>query len=207
MIRFLRRIHWAALSIPALALGLGLAGHSWAAPPELAIKACAACHEADGNSTIGQYPKLSGQKFDYLTLQLQAFRSGERASAIMKPFAQSLTDAEIDALSRYYSAEHEVPETSPIAPDAPRGRVIFRASCASCHTSGGSRRGMMGGGMMMRTSPAITPNLFAQHAAYVVQQLDAYASGARPGRVMGPIAARLSREDRQAVADYLASVK
>lgn len=61
--------------------------------------------------------------------------------------------------------------------------------------------------MMMRTRPAITPNLFAQHATYLAQQLDAFASGARQSSVMGPIAARLSAGDRKAVADYLESVK
>lgn len=196
-----------------MALAAGLAGPGRAAPPELATTTCAACHGANGNSTNGQYPKLAGQKVGYLALQLQLFRSGDRASSIMKPFAQSLTDAQIAALARYYSAEAETPEKGPVAPDAGRGAAIFRTgggvatACALCHASGGYGGGMMGGGMMMRTRPAITPNLFAQHATYLAQQLDAFASGARHSSVMGPIAARLSAEDRKAVADYLESVK
>ena len=62
-------------------------------------------------------------------------------------------------------------------------------------------RGRMG--MMMGNSAAI-PNLYGQHAAYIVKQLDAFASGARPGTVMGPIAAALSPQARRAVAEYLA---
>jgi len=67
--------------------------------------------------------------------------------------------------------------------------------------------GMMGDGMMMRTAPEITPVLFGQSSGYLVAQLKAFSTGTRPGTVMGPIAARLSRADRQAVADYLAGQK
>jgi cytochrome c553 len=62
-------------------------------------------------------------------------------------------------------------------------------------------RGGMG---MMMGNVATVPNLFGQHAVYTVQQLDAFASGARRGSVMGPIAAGLAPQDRRAVAEYLA---
>ncbi|MBI1220761.1 MAG: c-type cytochrome [Rhodobacteraceae bacterium] len=217
MTRHARLFHRAILSVPALAFALGIAGPVWAAAPQLATTTCSACHGVDGNSTDGQYPKLAGQKAGYLRLQLEAFRSGARPSAVMKPFAQSLTDAQIAELARYYSANREAPEKEPVAPDARRGAAIFRtgggtgAACATCHATGGFGGGMMGGGMMgggmMRTNPAVTPFLFAQHATYLAQQLDAFASGARPSTVMGPFATQLSPDDRKAVADYLASVR
>lgn len=207
----------AILSLSALTFAIAVAGPSQAAPPELATTTCAACHGTDGKSTDPQYPKLAGQKSAYLRLQLDAFRSGARPSSVMKPFAQNLTDVQIRDLARYYGAQREAPETGSAAADAGRGAAVFRSrnigvACAACHASGGfgggmMGGGMMGGGMMMRTDPAVTPNLFAQHATYLTNQLDAFASGARPSTVMGPIARRLSPIDRKAVADYLASVR
>jgi cytochrome c553 len=203
-------------SLIVLTLGLAFSGPGQAAPPQLAATTCAACHGVDGNSTDAQYPKLAGQKESYLRLQLRAMRSGERPSPVMKAFVQSLTDAQIGELARYYSSERTAPQKGPIKADARRGAAIFRSgggvttACAVCHTSGGGR-GMMGGGMMgsgmMRTSPEITPNLFAQYAVYLAQQLNDFASGARPSTVMSPIAVHLSPDDRKSVADYLASVR
>ena len=69
--------------------------------------------------------------------------------------------------------------------------------------------GMMGRGhmgMMMGNSAAV-PNLYGQHAGYIVQQLNAFASGARRGTAMGPIAAALSPPDRRAVAEYLSGLR
>ncbi len=60
----------------ALAAGDAAAGKAKSAT-------CAACHNADGNSTIAQYPKLAGQSADYLLKQLQDYKSGTRANPIM----------------------------------------------------------------------------------------------------------------------------
>ncbi len=69
---------------------------------------------------------------------------------------------------------------------------------------GGMMHGGMGGHMGMMGNTALVPRLFGQHATYTVAQLDAFASGKRRATVMGPIAARLSPHERQAVAIYLA---
>jgi cytochrome c553 len=73
---------------------------------------------------------------------------------------------------------------------------------------GGGMGGMMGGhmGMMMGSTSAV-PRLFGQHAAYLVQQLDAFASGIRPSPVMGPIASTWREQDRRAVAEYLSGLR
>lgn len=65
---------------------------------------CAACHGADGNSTTDMYPRLAGQYHDYLAQALREYRSGGRQNAIMAGFAKPLSDAEIDALARYFAA-------------------------------------------------------------------------------------------------------
>src|SRR4051794_30531713 len=67
-------------------------------------KTCAACHAADGNGTLPIYPRLAGQYHDYLARALHEYKTGDRKNAIMAGFAATLSDAEIDGLSRYFAA-------------------------------------------------------------------------------------------------------
>lgn len=93
------------------ACGLLLANVSSAEtiPPEKVkekAQTCAACHAADGNAGTeaqGQYPRLAGQYHDYLARALHEYKSGERKNPIMAGFASTLSDAEIDALARYFA--------------------------------------------------------------------------------------------------------
>lgn len=54
------------------------------------------------------FPELRGQYADYLLLQLELFRSGERAGTgyarIMNIVADNMTDDEMRAVAVYYSA-------------------------------------------------------------------------------------------------------
>lgn len=63
---------------------------------------CATCHGVDGVSSVGGYPNLAGQKHEYLAKQLRDFRSGQRNDVVMRPMAEPLDDALIDALSRHF---------------------------------------------------------------------------------------------------------
>lgn len=65
---------------------------------------CAACHGAEGISTAPDYPNLAGQKEQYLSNQLLAFRAGTRSNALMSPMAQPLSDEDIADLAAYYSS-------------------------------------------------------------------------------------------------------
>ena len=86
----------AALAAPAFP---ALSQAASPAKPDLAkgeasyAAVCVACHAADGNSTIAANPKLAQQHPEYLVKQLQEFKSGKRANAIMQGFAATLTDA------------------------------------------------------------------------------------------------------------------
>lgn len=74
------------------------------------IAACIACHGPRGNgSGLAKFPKIASQNADYIANQLKKFRSGERAndpSGMMVDTAKKLTDAEIDALSKYLGGLH-----------------------------------------------------------------------------------------------------
>ncbi|WP_158771701.1 cytochrome c [Paraglaciecola sp. L1A13] len=65
---------------------------------------CVACHGANGISQIPMYPNLAGQKEQYLSIQLKAFRSGERKNMIMAPMVAGLSDTDIDNLAAYFSS-------------------------------------------------------------------------------------------------------
>lgn len=67
--------------------------------------ACAACHGADGNSAVPDFPRLAGQQPDYLVKALKDYRSGARKNAIMAPQAANLTDQDIADLAAFYSAQ------------------------------------------------------------------------------------------------------
>jgi cytochrome c553 len=66
-------------------------------------KPCAACHGPDGNSTNAQYPRIAGQYHDYLARAMQEYKTGERKNAIMAGFVNTLSNADIDALARFYA--------------------------------------------------------------------------------------------------------
>jgi cytochrome c553 len=190
---------------------------------ELADAICTSCHGPTGNSPDPQYPKIAGQKYYYLRAQLRDFKRGARKSEVMAPLAAALSDTQIGELARFYSRQKVKPDAIKDRQLADLGSRIFYypgrgvPACAACHSPGGYGRGMMmggrgsmmmgGGGMMggMMWNAEAAPDLFGQHASYTVQQLDAFASGKRRATVMGPIAARLSPRERQAVADYLSA--
>jgi cytochrome c553 len=66
---------------------------------------CAACHGADGRSTvIPQYPKIGGQSGPYVVNALKAYRDGRRQgtyAAIMTAVAKPLSDDDIVNLAAY----------------------------------------------------------------------------------------------------------
>ncbi|WMC12477.1 cytochrome c [Oceanimonas pelagia] len=87
----------AMISAPAFAAGDAEAGKAKSA-------ACAACHGADGISTMDIYPNLAGQKAAYIVSQLKAFKAGERNNPIMAPMAMPLSDQDMEDLAAYYAS-------------------------------------------------------------------------------------------------------
>ena len=70
------------------------------------LAACTACHGPNGAGIPAQYPRLAGQYPEYVSAQLKAFRSGERANdanRVMRGVAEKLSDKDIAALAEYIS--------------------------------------------------------------------------------------------------------
>jgi cytochrome c553 len=66
---------------------------------------CAACHGADGNSSVPSFPKLAGQQRDYLYHALRDYKSGKRNNPLMAGQVEALTDADMLDLALYYSKQ------------------------------------------------------------------------------------------------------
>jgi len=102
----MKSMHLLALLACALAGNVFAAEESGAAPGKSVqdlAKPCAACHAADGNGTAAQYPRLAGQYHDYLERAMHEYKTGDRQNAIMAGFVKTLSDADIDALARYFA--------------------------------------------------------------------------------------------------------
>jgi len=69
------------------------------------LAVCAACHGADGNSQVEDFPRIAGQYEDYLVQALTAYKSGARKNAIMAAQAQNLSKQDIKDLAAYYSIQ------------------------------------------------------------------------------------------------------
>jgi cytochrome c553 len=69
---------------------------------------CQACHGLDGNSQVPDYPKLGGQRQDYLAKALRDYKSGARKNPIMAGFAGALSTKDIENLAAYYAAQPAV---------------------------------------------------------------------------------------------------
>ena len=56
------------------------------------VGTCVACHGVDGNSVVGQWPTLAGQRESYLFEQLEHIRDEERVIAVMKGLLNNYSD-------------------------------------------------------------------------------------------------------------------
>lgn len=93
--------------LAAVALGFSLPAHANGDYEAGKAKSttCAACHGADGNSTVPSFPKLAGQQRDYLYHSLKAYKSGKRKNPIMAGQVQNLSDTDMLDLTKYFSEQ------------------------------------------------------------------------------------------------------
>lgn len=165
---------------------------------------CAACHGADGNSVVGQWPKLAGQHADYIARQTRMVRDGERSVPEMEPMVAGLSDEDIADIAAYYAAQTVSPGVADEALVGP-GRRLYQdgnremdiPACAACHGPTGA--GIPGTGF---------PMLRGQHADYTESRLNAYREGQTHGddpysEIMVAVARFLSDEEIRAVASYI----
>jgi cytochrome c553 len=209
-------LRWAAaFAVSALAVSPVGAQTAPAADPSkgqtIATQVCSACHGADGNSAQAVNPNLAGQHAEYTTKQLANFKPqdgkpAERPSAIMAGMAAPLSADDMRNLGAYFASQKPQPRAARDAKLVKLGQAIYRggiaakgvAACTACH-------GPQGAGI-----PAQFPRVAGQYAEYTAAQLKAFRSGERgndPNRMMRAVAERLSDQEIDALADYIAGLR
>lgn len=95
------------IAIAALAFaGAAPAAGNAEAGKQKAAQVCAACHGPEGNKPAApENPILAGQHYDYLVKALQDYKSGKRDNAIMKGFAASLSQQDIEDLAAWFAGQ------------------------------------------------------------------------------------------------------
>ena len=181
-----------------------------AAKPDLAkgeasfAGACAACHGADGNSGIPVNPILAQQHPQYLVKQLQEFKSGKRANAVMSGMAATLSDEDMKNVAYWLHSKTAKPGFAKDKELVALGERIYRggiadrqvAACAGCHSPNGAG------------IPAQYPRLGGQHADYLSAQLSGFRDGLRKNNLqMSQVAAKLNDREIKAVSDYIAGLR
>jgi len=167
---------------------------------------CAGCHGADGNSTVGNFPKLAGQGERYLLKQMYDQKEGRREIVEMTGILDGLSDQDLADIAAYFAAQTTTVGQAK-ADLVEEGRKLYRAgnpatkmaACIACH--GPSGKGM---------AAAAFPALSGQHTEYTVAQLKAWRSGERSNdgdtRMMRSVAARMNDREIEAVASYIAGL-
>ncbi|MCU0769071.1 MAG: cytochrome c4 [Burkholderiaceae bacterium] len=189
-----------AVAPPAWAQSKAAAAADPAKGQQIASQVCAACHGADGNSTISANPRLAQQHVHYLNKQLLDYtvRPGEkkpaRENAIMNGLAASLSDQDKRDVSAWFASQTAKPGTARSKETLELGQRIWRAgiaekalpACSGCHNPAG----------------------LGQHAEYTEATLKAFRDGTRRNNLpMQQIAARLTDAEMRAVADYLQGLR
>lgn len=171
---------------------------------EIVAGRCSLCHGKEGESASPIFPRLAGQHSEYIAKQLGEFKSGARKSEIMKPQAEDLTPAEMKALGIFFEAKKSSPRPVRDPELMAVGKFIFNRgnqfsglpACATCH-------GLKGLG-----TPQL-PRLAGQHPRYTEDQLKQFNSRERnnDNAVMHTVASRLTEFERNAVAEYVATLE
>ncbi len=81
------------------------AGDAAAGATAYNAKGCVGCHGMSGKQPIADYPAIGGKAADYISAELNKFRSGERNNPIMMPMAMGLTDADVANLAAYLATQ------------------------------------------------------------------------------------------------------
>lgn len=164
-------------------------------PPKAQV--CISCHGAGGNSTIASMPNLAAQPKQFLVSALYMFREGDRKNEQMSPFANGLSNADLNELAAYFSNQPlDPPKLKLTSAQIAAGSALAQQNnCVACHAAN------LGGQQQM-------PRLAGQQYVYLKAQLVGFHASTRydPDGVMTSAAQALSEQDIEALSVYLAGL-
>jgi cytochrome c553 len=164
---------------------------------------CNNCHGVDGNSVRPDIPNLAEQNPTYLIQQISKFADGRRKNFVMQTLASSFTFQDKINLAVFYTSQKLKPlETSPAL--AARGEPIYKSVCFRCHGENG--KGEEG-----------YAHIAGQQIEFIKMTLKRFRTNAlspdnfdptmRTDPNMEQVTARLSDEDIEGLAHYIAGMK
>lgn len=170
------------------------------------VKRCGICHGQDGNSMLPMFPSIAGFSYQGFLSTINVYRENRRIAVefqkpdeletVMITLAQQLSDAQVEALAKYYSEQTFVPIRQEVDPElASRGEVLHQRHCEQCHFENG-------------TEPADDlPVLAGQWTTYLRLQFKNIISGKRlmPQRMLIRFKT-LKQDDIEALLNFYASV-
>ncbi len=184
---------FASRNAAALAVAFLFSGVAGAADPSL----CVSCHGEGGNSTNPAVPSIAAQPRQFITTALYMFRAGDRKDAQMTPVAKPLSNADLNELAAYFTAQKPAPPRHQTAAENAKlgPEVAKKFNCTQCH---GPR--LLGQQQM--------PRLAGQQHAYLLAALRAFKTGKRADvdGNMTAAAQALSDKDIEVLADYIAGL-
>ena len=161
-------------------------------------QACAACHGADGNSQVGQFPNLAGQTWRYIYVQLKDYKEGRRTHPVMTAMAASLSRQDMIDLGNFYAAQPSKPST--FKADETKIKLgLAKANetlCSMCHLGGFSGQNEI-------------PRVAGQQYDYIVKQMLDFKARRRTNDAgnMTSVAQTLSETDIENLAHYITSLR
>jgi cytochrome c553 len=176
---------------------------------------CFACHGAAGVPLAPMFPRLAGQRADYLYHRLLSFKhAGPKdpyySVSPMTPNVATLSDTDMRNLAAFFASQTP-PATSTAAPSGD-GEALFLAGnpargvppCQGCH-------GADAGGPPIATGQyAAYPSLRGQGAAYLIARLTSFHKNQPHDTsndfIMGGVAQTLDDNSIQAIAAWLSSL-
>jgi cytochrome c553 len=179
---------------------------------------CLACHGV-GASVAPTFPRLAGQRPDYLYHRLVSFKTaGPKdpyySQSAMRPLAANLSDADMRDLAVYFAAQTPTAANAETAPAAMagKGEALFLSGdpargippCQGCH--GADARGTS-----IDTGQYLAyPLLRGQYSMYLVARLTSFHNhlphDTTNDFIMGGVASTLDNDSIQAIADWLGSL-
>jgi cytochrome c553 len=173
--------------------------------------ACTPCHGTDGNSTVPMFPRLAGQRVNYLYWRLVAFKRDDPSSSPMPAMVQSLTEADMRNLAAYFAAQAPTADATTTAQESGdgKGQDLYLhgdptrgiAPCQGCHGAHAA------GPTLNNGEYSAYPVLRGQHSVYLAARLTQFRNGV-PQRttnafIMHGVARTLDEESIQALAAWI----
>ena len=193
--------------------------HGDPAAGEKKATACFACHGSNGVPIAPTFPRLAGQRADYLYHRLASFKhAGPKdpyySVSPMTPNVAALSDKDMRDLAAYFAAQTPTAANVEAAPAAiaGKGEALFLTGdpargippCQGCHGADGRGTSIVTG------QYAAYPSLRGQSAPYLIARLTSFHKSLPHDTtndfIMGGVARTLDDDSIQAIATWLSSL-